>query len=135
MEDKKTKKQSVTPLASDRLELLITIVQRKKADYFMDLIQSFEVNMQFAIHGEGTAKAEMLDMLGLDDSDKAIIISVIREDKVSAALGTLEQKMKTIKGVSGIAYTVSLSSLIGTSVFSFLTDNRSSQRGVGNVIK
>ena len=33
-------------VVSSSLELLVTIVNRNKADFYMDLIQSFEVNMQ-----------------------------------------------------------------------------------------
>lgn len=111
-------------LKTGRLELLITIVSRNKADYFMDLIQSFDVNMQCMVQGRGTASAEMLDILGLADSDKAVIFSVIREDKVKNALETIDDKFNSIKNGKGIAFTVSLTSVIGVSIFSFLSNNR-----------
>lgn len=106
------------------LEMMITIVDRKKAEYYTDLIQSFDVNMQFVALGEGTADRKMLDYLGISDSEKAVIFSVVRTDKVNEIFKSLDNKFKTIKNGKGIAYTVPMSSLIGASVFGFLSDSR-----------
>ncbi len=111
-------------VVSNRLELLITIVARNKADFFMDLIQSFEVNMQLAVLGEGTANADILQYLGLANSEKTVIFSVIREELAAAALDKIEEKFKTIKNAKGIALTVPLSSVIGASLFGFLSNNQ-----------
>lgn len=117
-------KNTKNQLSSNKLEVLITIVNRKKADFFMDLIQSFEVNMQFLALGEGTAGVEMLSLLGLADSDKAVIFSVIKEEQTTPALRALDEKFHTIKDGKGIAFTVSLSSVIGVSIFGFLSNNK-----------
>ncbi len=111
-------------IKDERLELLFTIVNRSKAEYYVDLLQSFEVNMQLIALGSGTADASMLELFGLSDSDKAVLIGVIRKNKIADALSTLEQKFKTIKNGKGIAYTVPLSGVIGTLIFGFLSNNR-----------
>lgn len=111
-------------VTDNRLELLVTIVSRSKGEYYIDLLQSFEINMQFVTLGRGTADADMLSRLGFDDSDKTVIIGVIQENKIKDALETLEQKFRTIKNGKGIAYTVPLSSMIGTLLFGFLSNNR-----------
>lgn len=80
--------------------------------------------MQFLTLAHGTADAKMLDLLGLTDNDKAVIFSVIQESKVPDALHTLEEKFKTIKGGKGVACTVALSSVIGTLIYGFLSNNR-----------
>ena len=51
-------------VVSDKLELMITIVNRNKADFYMDLIQSFDVNMQLAVPAQGTANAEIRTKIG-----------------------------------------------------------------------
>lgn len=111
-------------VSSSKLMLMITIVNRKKADYYMDLIQSFDVNMQCVAVGEGTADRKMLDYLGLTDNAKSVIFSVIRKDMQKKALETLEDKFMAIKDGKGIAYTIPLSSVIGAAIFGFLSDNR-----------
>lgn len=111
-------------VSSNRLMLLITIVNRKKAEYYADLIQSFSSNLQFVALGEGTADASMLSKLGLQDSEKAVIFSVIKEDRQKEILRVIGDKFASIKDGKGIAYTVPFSSVIGAGVFNFLCDNR-----------
>lgn len=126
MAERKSAASRRNSISSGRPEILISIVNRKKADSFMDLLQSFEVNMQCVALAEGTADAEMLGLLGLTDSEKAVIFSVIREDRAADALHALEEKFKTIRDGKGIAFTISMSSMIGVSVFRFLTNDRMS---------
>ncbi len=110
---------------SNRLKLLITVVSRNKAEYFMDLIQSFKVNMQMVALANGTADAKMLGLMGLSgNNEKAVIFSVIQEEKIPAALAALENKFNTIKDGKGISFTVPLTSVIGALIYGFLSDNR-----------
>ena len=120
----KVKAASPNTVTSNRLKLLVTIVARKKADYYTDLIQSFDVNMQMIVLAEGTANAKMLGILGLTDTEKAVLLGVIQEDKIPDAMNTLEEKFKTIKDGKGVACTIPLTSVIGTLIYGFLSNNR-----------
>lgn len=111
-------------VTSNRLKLLITIVGRSKAEYYVDLLQSFEINMQMVAMAHGTADANMLGLLGLGDNEKAVIFSVIQENKISDAMLALDEKFKTIKDGKGVACTVPLTSVIGTLIYGFLSNNR-----------
>ena len=110
--------------APQALKMLVTVVNRNKAEYYTDLIQSFGVNMQFCCNANGTATSEILSLMGLEESGKSVIFSVIREDMTKKAMTTLEEKFATIKNGKGIAMTVPLSSVIGASIYQFLCDNR-----------
>lgn len=110
-------------LAPQKLKLLITVVNRAKSEFYTDLLQSFEVNMQLSMAASGTANTEMMNMLGLTDSEKTVIFSVIRDDRVKPALATLEEKFRTIKNGKGIAYTVPMTSVIGVAIYQFLCNN------------
>lgn len=112
----------------NKLKILVTIVSRSKADFYMDHIQSFGVNMQLVIYGRGTAPQEFLTAMGLTDSNRAVILSVIGDTNLRNALDSLSEKFNTIQGGKGIAYTIPMSSIIGKSIFNFLSDNRSQVR-------
>ncbi len=114
--------ENSTPIAPRKLMLLVTVVNRNKAEFFTDLIQSFEVNLQTAMAARGTAGAETMRRLGLPDSDKTVIFSVIREDMAPRALETLEEKFKTIRGGKGIAYTIPMTGTIGVAIYQFLSN-------------
>lgn len=122
MPDKKEK--NPYELSTGRLELIITIVNRKRAYYYLDFIQSFEANLQCSLLCEGTARAEVLDMVGLSDNKNVIIFSIVREDRTKEILAALKKKFKTIRSGKGVAFSVSLSSMIGVSVYSFLANKQ-----------
>ena len=81
------------------------------------------------MYGRGTANSEMLNLLGIAESDKAVIMSYIREDKVKEALDTLNEKFHKVKNGKGIAYTISLDSIIGVSMYQLLSNDRTLKEG------
>lgn len=107
-----------------KLKLLVTVVPRKKTEFYMDYLTSFGVNFQTAASAQGTAKSETLYLLGLEESDKSVIFSAIREDASEKAMQGLEEKFNTIKNGKGIAFTVPMTSVIGVAIYRFLSDNR-----------
>lgn len=117
-------KSNQNKVSSNKLKLLFTIVARSKAEYFLDLIQSFDVNMQIAMLANGMAPKSMLDLLGLANSEKVVIASVIQESKINDVLSAIDEKFNTIKGGKGIAFTVPLTSVIGTLIYGFLSNNK-----------
>lgn len=123
-----TAKTEHAQVSMNKLKVLITVVSRTKADFYMDHIQSFGVNMQMVAYGQGTASKEISTAMGLADSDRAVIMSIIGEDRLKAALESLDEKFNTIVGGKGIAYTIPMASIIGKSIFNFLSDNRDAVR-------
>lgn len=119
-------------MSSNPLKLLVTIVARNKSEYYLDLIQSFDVNMQCVLLGQGTADKSTLGLLGLTDSDKAVILSVIQQSKVSDALSSLEEKFNTIKGGKGVACTLPFTSVIGVLIYGFLSNDRETVKEANN---
>ena len=120
-------KKSVNP-GIKKLKLLVTIVNRSKATYYADLLEQFEVNMQLVLYGKGTANSEMRDLLGIVETDKVVLISFVREDKVNDVLETLKEKFEKIKNGKGIAYTIPMNSIIGVSIYQFLSNNKTMKK-------
>ena len=107
-----------------KLKILVTVVNRSKTEFFMDFLTAYEINFQTAVLGQGTARSEMMYMLGLEDSDKGVIFSVLREDKAEDALRGLDEKFHTLKNGKGIAFTIPMSSVIGVAIYRFLSNHR-----------
>ena len=120
----KTKGNGANTVTTNRLELLVTVVGRNKAEYYADFIQSFEVNMQAIVLAQGTANAGTLRYLGLTDTDKSVIFSVIQQNRLKEALQGLEEKFNAVKGGKGIAFSIPFTSVIGTLLFGFLSNNK-----------
>ena len=111
--------------APKKLMLLFTIVNRNKAEFYVDVLQKFEINMQLVIAANGTADTSIQSLLGLTNLEKSVIISVVKRDKSKAALAELDEKFKTVKGGKGIAYTVPMTSTIGVAIYQFLSNTTS----------
>ena len=116
-------KSANSKVSGDKLELLITVVNRQKEEFYIDLLQAFDVNMQLAVRGHGTATKQTLHLMGLEETPKSVILRVIRADKLPDALTVLRYKFHTIKDGAGVAYTVPLTSVIGVAIFGFLSNN------------
>ena len=116
------KPQPAPMSAPQKMKLLFTVVNREKAEFFVDLLQNFEINMQMILAASGTADANILHYLGLAESEKAVILSVIREDRVKDAMNALDERFKTVKNGKGIAYTVPMTSTIGVAIYQFLAN-------------
>ena len=120
-------KKPVTNLP--KLNLLITIVDRSKTLFYVDLLEQFEVNVQMILYGKGTANSQMRILLGLVETEKSVIVSYIREDKVKEALETLEEKFHKVKNGKGIAFNLPLDSIIGVSMYQLLSNDRTVKEG------
>lgn len=107
-----------------KLKLLVTVVNRKKTEFFIDYLSGFEVNFQTSVLAQGTARSDTLHLLGLEDADRSVIFSLIREDRAEDALRGLDEKFHNVRGGKGIAFTVPLSSVIGAAIYRFLSNNR-----------
>ena len=105
-----------------KLKLLVTVVNRSKELFFIDLLEQFEVNMQMVLYGEGTASSQMLSMLGLAETEKAVILSCVREDKVRDIKNTLNEKFRKVRNGKGIAYTIPLEGVVGVALYQFLSN-------------
>ena len=109
--------------AIKKLKILFTVVDRPKAEFYLDVLSQFEVNCQMVMSGLGTARSELVDLLGLN-MHKAVLVSVVREDMVDTVMKCLEDKFATIRGGKGIAFVVPMSSVIGVNLYQFLSNNR-----------
>lgn len=119
---------TVKDTAIKKLKLLVTVVEKQKAEFYLDYLSQFEVNCQMVLSGKGTANSEIIDLLGLNNQ-KAVLLSVVREDMTQAVMNGLEDKFASIRNGKGIAFAVPLSSVIGVNLYQFLSNNRQG-RGV-----
>ncbi len=106
-----------------KLKLLVTVVDRQKAEFYLDVLSQFDVNFQLVTGGKGTASSELVELLGLN-TQKSVIFSVTREDRVDEILNCLEEKFETIRKGKGVAFAIPLTSVIGVRSYQFLGNNR-----------
>ena len=106
-----------------KLEFLMAIVHNDKAAYYSSLIQSHRANLQLMTPAKGTTHM-ILDYLGLTERPKSLIISLVRSDEAGKLISLLDETFQKGKSYKGVAYTIPLTSMVGTLVYGFLSNDK-----------
>ena len=112
----------ITNFAPERLVLLVTVVNKGKGTFLADLLRTYECNLQMSFVGNGTARSDLIELLGLKDNRRSVLFSVVRADRVDAILSALEERFQSVNHGTGIAFTLPLSSVIGKLSYGFLSN-------------
>ena len=106
-----------------KLELLLAVVHNDKVPYFSSLIQSHQANLRLTVPAQGTTHM-LLNVLGLTERPKTLILSVVRSDQAAGLIDLLDETFRKGKGYKGIAFTVPMSSIIGTLAYGFPSNDK-----------
>ena len=110
-------------IAPVKLELLMAIVHNEKTAYYSSIIQSHQANLQFSMAAKGTTHL-VLSYLGFTEQPKTLLLSVVRADEAPKLIELLDETFKKGKSYKGVAFTVNLTSVIGTLVYGFLANDK-----------
>ena len=95
------------------LFLMSTITDRRTADAFLQLYEAHGVNVTLRTVGTGTAVQETLSTLGLEKTEKAVLLALVTAQTWQEVQRDLRRKMRIDVPGTGIAFTVPLSSIGG----------------------
>ena len=113
-------KNNIAPV---KLEMLIAIVHNDKAAYYQSIIQSHQANLQLTVPAKGTTHL-ILDYLGLAERPKTLIVSLVRADEADDLFAVMQEQFLKGKDDKGLAFTIPLTSVIGTLVYGFLSNDK-----------
>ena len=111
------------PSAFDKLSIFITIVNHGLAGPIIKLFEHAGVSAQFIQRGNGTATRQIRDILGIEDTGKDIVISIIKKDKIADVKPDLLAFFSASKYNKGIGFSIPMTSMIGIKVYQFLADS------------
>lgn len=117
------------------LYMLVTITNRNLASRYQAFYKKNGINFSLISMGRGTANSEVLDFIGLEATEKAIILGVVTEQVWKTLKKGLEHELQIdIPGV-GIVFTIPFSSIGGRRELSFLTQNQDFEKGEETTLK
>ena len=111
------------------MKMLITIVDHGRSELFLDYFVKNEVTLQLVLNGEGAHEKELANILGLDDVRKDVIISFVQAQRLPLILDFIKMRFALDKKERGIAFTIPLQSMIGVSVYKFLSNSTDLMKG------
>ena len=117
------------------LFFMFTIGDRARLPDFVGLYENQGLPVNLITLGRGTASGAILNYFGLDNSEKAMVLTVVTRDSWRNLKRELRQKLKIdVPGV-GVAFIVPMASIGGGRELRFLTDGQNFERGEESVMK
>ena len=108
-----------------RLYLMITITNRVMGSKrFVDFYRAFGAPVVFTALGRGTASDEVLSYLGLEATEKSVMLSVVTPTCKEVLMKELVTTMHLTNPGTGIAMCLPLSSIGGKRALMFLTEHQ-----------
>lgn len=92
------------------LKQLVVVAERKNGEKILSSLTSAGVKFQTSVLAHGTARSDLLSVLGLDSSEKVVILGTVRPKKVALVMETLKTNFDFGKG-GGIAFTVPITAV------------------------
>ncbi len=97
----------------DGMKVLISVVDHGRGDKLMEILDDYGVAFQVMLYGHGTANQEIMNLLGLGETRKDIVLSVVDSAIIEKVLELLQTKMHFDKPGRGIACSIPLESVGG----------------------
>ena len=104
--------------------IMTTIIDRKNSKKYIDLYKKDKLEVMYITLGEGTARGDILDYLGLEASEKMVIFNFVQQRDWMLTTKDLQRKLQIDAPGEGIAFLVPLSSIGGKRTLQFLLDRQ-----------
>ncbi|MDR2467662.1 MAG: hypothetical protein LBD22_01725 [Spirochaetaceae bacterium] len=93
------------------LQMVVFIVDWSKTKQISSIFQQVHVRFHFVAKGEGTANSEILDMLGIGKSEKAVILCLEQKQMVPTLLKEVHRRLGLHMPGAGIGFSIPLSGI------------------------
>jgi len=116
-----------------RAKLLISIVNQKDGVHLKEILDEVSVAMSYTFAGTGTARSAVLDYLGIGETEKAVVCSLIPESDELTIMRAIREKMSLYLVGRGISFTVPLtgiSEIVANGIISAATNKQIDWSGI-----
>lgn len=96
-----------------RIKLMVTILDKGRSVRATELFSQVGACRHFAILGTGTANSDILDYLGLGETEKDVVLTLLPEGMVSQVLRIAGERLELAVPGKGILFTTPLSGISG----------------------
>ena len=118
---------------SERMSLIVTIVERGKGPAMMRLYTQNQVFLHCQRPGRGTATSEIMDILGLGSSEKDILISYATQTAAERLVYLLGNDLRGSVDTSGIVFDLPLTGLNNLVAAAISYKSESLRKGEGTM--
>lgn len=94
-----------------RMKALVSIVNRADVHHLKDIIDDNSVGISYRFAATGTAHSSVLDYLGIGETEKSVVLSVIPECDEERIIKRIREEMSLYLVGRGISFTVPLTGI------------------------
>ena len=98
---------------TDRIKLLVTIVDRGKGSAAVDIYRSHGLHFDDLCMGFGTANSQILDYFGLSETEKDVVFTLAPASKVRYLIEKVDERFHLSSPGRGIVFSLPLSAVSG----------------------
>ena len=103
------------------LKMMMIIIDRSKTEKLLIKLNDIGANFTHVFRAEGTAKSELLDVLGVGHREKSIVLSTVTQETVKKINDILTKDFDILKKGNGSAFTIPISSVGGPATLQILS--------------
>lgn len=96
-----------------RIRLMVIILDRGKGARAAELFASYGLPLHYGTPGRGTANSELMDYLGLGETEKDVVFSLVPGCTIPGLLQAAGEKLQLATPGKGILFTIPLSAVSG----------------------
>ncbi len=119
----------------DNLFWMLTIIERHSTEKFIGFYAQYGIDINLVTLARGTANDDVLDILGLDTTEKTIIFNFTTYSNWEKIRSGLRSKMRIDVPGRGIAFIVPVSSVGGRKLLHCMTNGHFEKTGEESVLK
>lgn len=105
----------------NKIKLMVTIVDRGLGDEVVELCHDNGVTFNMVAPGYGAAGMDIVDFLGLTDTENDIVLSVVQEPDALEVLKMIKYKFDLDEAGTGLAFTIPISGVSGPLAFKYIS--------------
>ena len=95
----------------ERIKMMVTIIDKEKTARAAEVYAALGTQLHYAAPGLGTANSDLLDYLGLGETEKSCMFSLVPESQVPCLLRSAREALHLSSPGKGILFTLPLSGI------------------------
>lgn len=111
-----------------KIKVFVIIVNRNQGDFFVKKFEDLGVGASFVVYGKGTATREIYDILGVGDTKKDIVLSLVDETNIENIKSVVKERFSVSEKSKGIAFSLGIDSIAGVLIYKYLTNTKVNER-------
>ncbi len=104
------------------LNCFLCIIRRKETDEFLRFFEKNGIQTVLTANCEGTAQSKTLDLLGVEEVEKTLLLCVLRQEKLKTVIRHLSTDMQIDLPGRGVGLALPIDSVGGESTLERLTE-------------